>query len=151
MNKRGILMWHVKVKKLRQCITQREAKIESDDFYDCTKRSMRAILCPYGLGDDGGSHMTLLIHCLDEPKSGAVSNVEIVVNILDPQSDSPTQIKPIKRSLERRGIRVVQQFLAHSQIDHFKSNYVTITVAVLGKQMEESDGSDNETQESAPI
>ena len=101
---------------------------------------------PHGLGEDAGSHMTLLIHSLDEPKVNLLSNTEIVVNVIDPLSDSPALvIQPIRRFLERRGIRVVQQFMTHSQIENFKSSYITISLAIVGKQQqEESEGSEVE-------
>lgn len=144
MNKSGILMWHLKVKRLKSLIAQQGSKVDSEEFYDSAKRTLRASLCPHGLGADSGSHMTLSIQCLDEPKSSSIPNLEIVVNVFDPHSDSPVPaVQPIKRSLERRGIRLVQQFLAHSLIDNFKCSYITIAIAIVGRQ-EESDESDTE-------
>lgn len=144
MNKHGVLMWHLKVKRLKSLIAQQGSKIDSEDFYDSAKRTLRASLCPHGLGEDSGSHMTLSIQCLDEPKSITMPNLEIVVNVFDPHSDSPVPaIQPIRRSLERRGIRLVQQFLAHKMIDSFKCSYVTIAIAIVGRQ-EDSEESDTE-------
>lgn len=149
MNKRGILMWHIKVKKLKSCISgnRQDVKLESEDFYDTSKRRIKASLSPCGLGNDAGNHMTLQIHCLDEPRSNSLSNTEIVVSVVDPQSESVTVVRPIRRSLERRGIRVVQQFLAHSLVEECKCSYLTIMLAVVGASsswQEESDNSDPE-------
>ena len=139
-NKHGILIWNLKVKKLKNLLLQQGSKIESEEFYDNAKRPLRASLSPHGLGQDSGNHMTLMIQCLEEPKSGSIPNLEIVVNVIDPHSDSevPT-VRPIRRSLERRGIRLVQQFLAHSTVDNFKCSYIAVSIAIVGRQVESED------------
>ena len=143
INKHGILVWNLKVKKLNNLISQLESKIESEEFYDLSKRPLRVALYPHGLGEDTGSHMTLMIQCLEEPKSSTLPNLEIVVNVIDPHSDAKMpMVRPIRRSLERRGIRLVQQFLAHSLVDSFKCSYITITVAIVGRQQAESEDSE---------
>jgi len=145
-NKRGILIWNLKIKKLKGLVLQCGSKVDSEEFFDVAKRPLRATLSPHGLGPDQGNHMTLIIQCLEEPKSANISNLEIVVNIIDPHSDEAPLVLPIRRSLERRGIRLVQQFIAHAMLDSFRSSYITITIAVVGRQAD-SDDSDVEIQE----
>ena len=134
------------MKKLKTLVVQYGSKIESEEFFDGAKRPLRATLSPHGLGMDQGSHMTLMIQCLEEPKSASVSNLEIVVNVIDPHSDDAPLVQPIRRLLERRGIRLVQQFMAHTMLNSFRSTYITITIAVIGRQGDSED-SDGETQE----
>ena len=140
--RKGLLVWQLKVKRLRDYTKQREFKLESEDFFDNLKRRFRASLFPHGLGEDTGKYMTLWINCLDEPKTHSISNTVIVVSILDPQSSTHT-IQPITRTMERRGIRVVQQFISHKQVSEFQSTIVLLSIAAVGKQEESDDTGDS--------
>lgn len=97
------------------------------------KRKFKATLHPFGLGPDSGSYMTLCINSLDEIKpTQKIQNVDIVVSVLDPQCSQPP-LQPICRQLERRGIRVIQQFISHEQVDSFLSDVIVVTIALSGR------------------
>ena len=133
LSRKGVLVWQIKVKKLKENYSQKGVSLDSEDFYDASKRKFKATLHPFGLGTDCGSYMTLCIKCLDDIKSTQkVPSTDIVVSVLDPQSPQ-TPFQPISRQLERRGIRVIQQFISHAQVDAFLSDVIVVTIALTGK------------------
>ena len=134
--RRGLLVWPLKVKKLRSLYAEKQAQLESDDFFDDRKRRFKASLHPFGLGKDEGSHMTLCINCMDDIKTKDFPNTEIIVSVLDPESAVLTT-QPIKLLLERRGIRFITRFISHEQVDRFRSNCIIITIAITGDSDQE--------------
>ena len=150
-SRKGVLVWPIKVKKLKEWYSQKGVSLKSEDFYDVCKRKFKAILHPYGLGPDCGSYMTLSIDCSDDIKSAQkVPSTDIIVSIIDPQSSQPP-LQPISRKLERYGVRVIPQFISHAQVDAFLSDVIVVTIALTqtGKFEVPSDDSDiNETAES---
>ena len=147
LSRKGVLVWQIKVKKLKEWYSQKDISLDSEDFYDVCKRKFKATLHPFGLGDDRGSYMTLCINCLDEIKqTQKVPSTDIVVSVMDPQS-SETPIQPISRQLERRGIRIIQRFVSHSQVDNFLSDVIVVTIA-LKSEVPSDDSDVNEGTES---
>lgn len=137
-SRKGLLFWQIKVKNLRKWLTQRDAKIESEDFYDHHKRTFKATLYPFGLSDDEGQYMTLAINYLEEPRTRELPVSKIVVNLLDPQS-SLSVSPPIERSIERRGIRFVQQFVSHVKVNQFSlTGVIIITIAIVSESTDDS-------------
>ena len=137
LSRKGVLVWQIKVKNLKEWYSQKTVSLSSEDFYDVSKRKFKATLHPFGLGPDEGSHMTLCIDCLDEMKSSQkIQNTDIVVSVIDPQS-SQMPVPPICRQLERRGIRVIQQFISHAQVDNFLSDVIVVTIALTVKRLDQ--------------
>ena len=133
LNRCGIFLWHLKVKKLKALMFEQGSIIKSDEFHDNFGRRMQAVLSPNGLLDDAGKNVTFHVYCLNKKlKTKLHPNTEIVVNVLDPLADSQIQaVKPVRCVLDRSGGRLVQEFIAHSQIDNFKSSYITISLAMV--------------------
>lgn len=150
LSRKGVLVWPIQVRKLKEWYSQKGLFLESEDFYGVCKRKFKATLHPFGLGPDSGSYITLNIHCMDDIKpTQKVPSTDIVVSIIDPQSPE-THFQPICRQLERRGIRVIQQFISHSEVDRFLSDVIVVTIALTGKLADpDTDDSDiNDTVES---
>ena len=145
LSRKGVLVWQIKVKKLKEWYSQKAVSLSSEDFYDISKRKFKATLHPFGLGPDEGSYMTLCIDCLDEMKPNQkIQRTDIIVSVLDPQS-MEMPLPPICRQLERRGIRVIQQFISHTQVDKFLSDVIVVTIALTVKQSEQEVASDQES------
>ena len=62
-------------------------------------------------------------------------NTEVIVNVLDPLVDS--RVQPVRHFFDRSGGCVVQQFLAHSVVNNFKSKYIIITVSIAPVELQE--------------
>ena len=145
LSRKGVLVWQIKVKKLKEWYSQKSVSLSSEDFYDISKRKFKATLHPFGLGSDQGSYMTLCINCLDEMKPGQkIQTTDIVVKVVDPQS-TEMPLPPICRQLERRGIRVFQEFISHAQVDKFLSDVVVITIALTVKRLDQEGTSDQDS------
>ena len=54
-------------------------------------------------------------------------------------------LPPICRQLERRGIRVIQQFISHAQVDKFLSDVIVVTIALTVKRSEQEAASDQDS------
>ena len=144
LSRKGVLVWQIKVKKLKEWYSQKGVSLDSEDFFDIFKRKFKATLHPFGLEPDCGSYMTLCINCLDEIKSTQkIHSTDIVVSVIDPQSSQPP-LQPICRQLERRGIRVIQQFISHAQVDSFLSDVIVVTIALSGKASEPNGSDDSD-------
>ena len=141
-SRKGVLVWQMKVKKLKEWCTHEDFSLKSEDFYDAYRRKFKATLYPHGLGNDKGSYMTLSINCLDEVKRSArtIQHIEIIVSVIDPESCQPP-VLPIRRQLERRGIRIIPQFISHEQVRGFLCDMIIVTIALTGKlhDLEEND------------
>ena len=147
LSRKGVLVWPIQVKKLKERYSQKGLSLESEDFYDVCKRKFKATLHPFGLGPDSGSYITLSIQCMDDIKpTQRVPSTDIVVSVIDPQSPE-THFQPICRQLERRGIRVIQQFISHDQLDRFLSDVIVVTIALTGK-LADPDTDDSDINES---
>ena len=66
------------------------------------------------------------------------------MRVVDPQS-TEMPLPPICRQLERRGIRVFQEFISHAQVDKFLSDVVVITIALTVKRSEQEAMSDQDS------
>ena len=131
----GVFMWQLKVEKLKTQIYEQNNKIESDEFSDNYGRKMQAILNPHGL-DINDKYVTLQISNVWNKKAKLRHlNTEVIVNVLDPLADS--QVQPVRHFFDRSGVFVVQQFLAHSVVNNFKSRYIIITVSLAPVEMQE--------------
>ena len=145
LSRKGVLVWQIKVKKLKEWYSQKTVSLSSEDFYDISKRKFKATLHPFGLGPDEGAHMTLCIDCLDEMKSSQkIQTTDIVVRVVDPQS-TEMPLPPICRQLERRGIRVIQQFISHAQVDKFLSDVIVVTIALTVNRSDQEATSDQDS------
>ena len=131
----GIFIWQLKVQKLKTQIYELNNKIESDEFSDNYGRRMQAILNPHGLDIDK-NYVTLQISNVWNKKAKLRHlNTEVIVNVLDPLADS--QVQPVRHFFDRSGACVVQQFLAQSVVNNFKSRYIIITVSIAPVEMQE--------------
>ena len=131
----GIFIWQLKVQKLKTQIYELNSKIESDEFSDNYGRRMQAILNPHGLDIDK-NYVTLQISNVWNKKAKLRHlNTEVIVNVLDPLADS--QVQSVRHFFDRSGGCVVQQFLAHSVVNNFKSRYIIITVSLAPVEMQE--------------
>ena len=141
-SRKGLLLWQIKVKKLRLWLTQASSKVESEQFYDHNKRSFKAVLYPHGIGDDEGKYMTLKIECLDEPRT-KVPRSNIVVKLLDPQSID-VSIPTVSRLIERRGIRFIQQFISHTHVQELSSTGIIIITIAVASDVEHAEETDED-------
>ena len=132
----GVFMWQLKVEKLKTQIYEQNNKIESDEFSDNYGRKMQAILNPHGL-DINDKYVTLQISNVWKRARLRTRhlNTEVIVNVLDPLANS--QVQPVRHFFDRSGGCVVQQFLAHSVVNNFKSKYIIITVSIAPVEMQE--------------
>ena len=54
-------------------------------------------------------------------------------------------LPPICRQLERRGIRVIQQFISHAQVDKVLSDVIVVTIALTVKRSDQEATSDQDS------